>query len=328
MSAKLPEFTDDQYPPDLELRLLQIVHRHGERTPVRRRLEKLFPAVWNLCEANTAMLSTIAQFNQQKIDFTAVPVQRIVETEKLEKPGSCYYGQLTNLGRFRMTSLGQRLRQVYIEKLKFLPDVFDEEGVYIRSTDYPRTQESVQQLITSGLYPKDKRLEGFQLKLRIRDPRDDNMFPNPNCYRLRTLAKEFTKTVSEITKDHCTVLTDKLKNYVQDVSLYSHPSANGIFDTLVAAKTHGFELPADVDQDILDRLEKTVVKEWFHGAMVSREVSRLGLGRLMGEIRDRMVQKQEGKNVKGEEKLKLAVYSGHDTTVGPLLIILNSFDER
>ncbi|KAG1438025.1 hypothetical protein G6F56_012821 [Rhizopus delemar] len=168
MSAKLPEFTDDHYPPDLELRLLQIVHRHGERTPVRRRLEKLFPAVWNLCEANTAMFSTIAQFNQQKIDFTAVPVQRVIETEKLEKPGSCYYGQLTNLGRFRMTSLGQRLRQVYIEKLKFLPDVFDEEGVYIRSTDYPRTQESVQQLITGGLYPKDKRPEGFQLKLRIR----------------------------------------------------------------------------------------------------------------------------------------------------------------
>lgn len=82
---------------------------------------------------------------------------------------------------------------------------------------------------------------------------------------------------------------------------------------MVAAKTHGFELPSDVDQDTLDRLEKIVVKEWFHGAMVSREMSRLGLGRLMGEITDRMVQKQEGKNVKGEEKLKLAVYSGHDT---------------
>lgn len=63
----------------------------------------------------------------------------------------------------------------------------------------------------------------------FRDPRDDNMFPNPNCYRLRTLAKEFTKTLSELMKDQCKVLSNKLKNYVQDVSLYSHPSANGIF---------------------------------------------------------------------------------------------------
>lgn len=27
-----------------------------------------------------------------------------------------YYGQLTNLGRLRMTGLGQRLREVYIDK--------------------------------------------------------------------------------------------------------------------------------------------------------------------------------------------------------------------
>lgn len=62
----------------------------------------------------------------------------------------------------------------------------------------------------------------------VRDPRDDNMFPNPNCFKLRALAKEFTKTVADMTKDQCKSLAQKLKNYVQDVSLYSHPSANGI----------------------------------------------------------------------------------------------------
>lgn len=55
-----------------------------------------------------------------------------------------------------------------IFRLQFLPDVFNEENVYIRSTDYPRTQESVQQLIAGGLYPKGKRPEDFVLKLRIR----------------------------------------------------------------------------------------------------------------------------------------------------------------
>ncbi|ORE15996.1 phosphoglycerate mutase-like protein [Rhizopus microsporus] len=154
------------------------------------------------------------------------------------------------------------------------------------------------------------------------------MFPNPNCFKLRALAKEFTKTVADMTKDQCKSLAQKLKNYVQDVSLYSHPSANGILDTLVSAKVHKFHLPSDIDDDTLFELEKVVVKEWFYGATVSNEVRRLALGRLMGEIQDRMVRKQEGKDAKDEERLKLAVYSGHDTTIAPLLIILNAFDER
>lgn len=336
MSAKLPEFTDDQYPKELELRLLQIVHRHGERSPVRRRLEGIVPPVWNLCEANTAMFATIAQFNKDKSikGMKYAPLERLIETEETEsrshvpiQPGACYYGQLTNLGRFRMNSLGERIREVYINKLKFLPDVYDESSIYIRSSDYIRTQESVQQLVAGGLYPDDKRPKGTILNLRIRDPRDDLMFPNPNCYRLRMLSKQFNKTVSDMFQDKFKSLSKRLEKYVDDVSLQSHPSANGILDTLVAAKAHGFKLPNDIDDGVLSDLEEIVVHEWFYGAMKSEEVRKLGLGRLMGVITDRMIHR-EGKTKEDDEKLKLAIYSGHDTTVAPLLIILNGFDER
>ncbi|GAN09533.1 phosphoglycerate mutase-like protein [Mucor ambiguus] len=334
MSAKLPEFTDDQYPPDLELRLLQIVHRHGERAPVRRRLEGIIPPVWNLCDANASMFATIARFQDEKTQgMTSVHTERLVETQESEsrsvpiKSGACYYGQLTNLGRYRMTTLGSRIREVYINKLHFLPDVYDEESIYLRSSDYIRTQESVQQLVAGGLYPKDKRPQDVTLKLRIRDPRDDLMFPNPNCYRLRSLSKEFNKTVSSMMQDKFKSLTKRLSNYVDNVSLVSHPSANGILDTLVAAKAHGFKLPLDIDDGILRDLEEIVVKEWFYGHMASAEVRRLGLGRLMGVIRDRMSLREKG-GADDDEKLKLAIYSGHDTTVAPLLIILNAFDDR
>lgn len=128
-------------------------------------------------------------------------------------------------------------------------------------------------------------------------------------------------------------LTKKLSNYVDSVSLVSHPSANGILgkytplgnraevilsnvyiyiDTLVAAKAHGFKLPSDIDDGILRDLEEVVVKEWFYGHMASAEVRRLGLGRLMGVIRDRMNLREKG-GADDDEKLKLAIYSGHDT---------------
>lgn len=54
------------------------------------------------------------------------------------------------------------------------------------------------------------------------------MFPNPNCYRLRLLAKEFTKTVSNMMQDKFKSLSKRLSPYVSSVSLDSHPSANGI----------------------------------------------------------------------------------------------------
>lgn len=54
------------------------------------------------------------------------------------------------------------------------------------------------------------------------------MFPNPNCYRLRKLTKEFNKTVSDMMQDKFKSLSKQLEKYVSGVSLDTHPSANGI----------------------------------------------------------------------------------------------------
>jgi acid phosphatase len=85
-------------------------------------------------------------------------------------------------------------------------------------------------------------------------------------------------------------------------------------DTLVAAKAHGFQLPPDIDDELLEDLAEVVTHEWFAGAMQNEEISRLSLGRLMGDIRDRMVRKVNGTDkLVGEQDLKMAIYSGHDT---------------
>ena len=94
--------------------LLQVVHRHGkkkrlfiwhyknkkyvlksavvflfyigERTPVRKRLTQLFPAVWNMCDANAHMFATILSLDP-KAAKQFVPLQRLVDEERLgQKP--------------------------------------------------------------------------------------------------------------------------------------------------------------------------------------------------------------------------------------------------
>ncbi|KAI8985872.1 histidine phosphatase superfamily [Pilobolus umbonatus] len=154
------------------------------------------------------------------------------------------------------------------------------------------------------------------------------MFPNPNCYKLRNLSRQFQKTVADMMKDELKSISERLKPYVKEVSLDSHPSANGILDTVISAKVHGLKVPSDIDNKLLEDLERVVVNEWFYGSMISSEVRRLGMGRLMGVIRDRMVHRAEGTENEENGKLKLALYSGHDTTVAPLLIIMDTFDKR
>jgi acid phosphatase len=80
---------------------------------------------------------------------------------------------------------------------------------------------------------------------------------------------------------------------------------------LVAAKAHGFQFPDDIDDQVIMDLEDATVKEWFYAYVKSQEVRRLGVGGLMGVIRDRMVSRAQ--HTEKDDDLKLAVYSGHDT---------------
>lgn len=60
-------------------------------------------------------------------------------------------------------------------------------------------------------------------------------------------------------------------------------------------------------------LEDAVVHEWFDSYQ-SQEFKRLAMGRLLGDLRTTMEKK-----ITGGEKLKLAVYACHDTSLAGIL---------
>lgn len=53
---------------------------------------------------------------------------------KLMWKGSCAPGQLTPMGALQHRKLGAALRQIYVDKLNFLPETYDPTTVHIRST--------------------------------------------------------------------------------------------------------------------------------------------------------------------------------------------------
>jgi acid phosphatase len=124
--------------------VLEQVHlfiRHGDRTPLayipRPGLER--QVEWE-CSRPSRMSTQVLDKNN---NFAAFHLQVVTPSDtSLFHPyseslwrGSCVPGQLTLRGAEQQQALGQALRDVYVDKLKFLPEVLNASLVYSRSSN-------------------------------------------------------------------------------------------------------------------------------------------------------------------------------------------------
>lgn len=133
---------------EYELCLVQVVFRHGARTPVK---------VPHYIPVTTYEPSLLKHCPQSYFDFKLLPLNeanplRAHSTELYDGgvlEGGCARGQLTAHGATQMYKLGEHLRKKYVEELYFLPAVPDDlaEAVYTRTTNVPRTIMSARSLL-------------------------------------------------------------------------------------------------------------------------------------------------------------------------------------
>ncbi|KAH9941178.1 phosphoglycerate mutase-like protein [Epithele typhae] len=254
-----------------------------------------------------------------------LPTRRVVErADGTAEVGECLLGELTDVGR----SFGSNLRKLYVDRLRFLPDVVrSNDQVYLRSTNMPRTIESLQQIV-HGLYPAQKTVEGYTPHIRIRNAKDENLFGNTNsCKRLQILQIGFAQAAAAAWNKTLEPLDKKISKYIDGnpVRLDGKPRASGILDTIRAADAHNVNFPPEFkEKGVLDVIEKAVVTEWFAG-YGTEEVRRLGMGPLLSDLSRKMQVKTE----KGDaDPAKILVHSTHDTCLAALVSTLESFDNK
>ncbi|KAJ1676907.1 hypothetical protein EV182_007267, partial [Spiromyces aspiralis] len=218
-----PEYIKEYYPSYLKLVNVQVFHRHGERTPVSYQPTSYAPKQWDFCrEANkfhSEFLRSVGQFTRhpdapvesniakwQGFTFPATLQAAKQEREqqqqqqqqtasKHEKQGdstewresTCAWGQLTDVGRESMKRVGRFLRSLYIDQLQFMPARAPSDGsLYLRSSEYTRTIESINMLV-SGLYPTTATDGSLKhLRLHIRPKQLDNL---PLLYSAQWVAR-------------------------------------------------------------------------------------------------------------------------------------------
>ena len=372
MSSLIPRapYTDEElgklYPKGLELQLVQILMRHGERTPVSARFQNtgLHP-FWPYCASVRQMKSTIlGNSGDRTVPFDALEWRRHLETfgdndepvvatgPKGELDNVCDMGALTDLGRQSTLKLGDRLRHLYVDRLKFLPPtITSTDFMYLRSTPVPRALESMQQAFSS-LYPHSTREPDetgrFPVPIILtRPPGDETLYPNDgNCRRFAALSRAFAqRTADKWNETNEMEYLNKLYSKWMApssprVAVDSRPRLSGIMDTINATAAHGPEtkLPSEFyDKKSKDIIEKIGVEEWFSGYKESREYRMLGIGGLLGDIVGRMVGSVERgaeesryellrKAGQGHANITFGLSGCHDTTLAGALASLGAYD--
>lgn len=152
------------YPDELQLQLVQVLMRHGERSPVSARFQNAgLQPYWPYCSAARRMVSATMEANSS--DWTPLQWRRRLETfgnddgpviargPRGEVDDVCNMGELTDKGRETTSQLGTRLRRLYVDQLGFLPQmIHNTDFLYLRATPIPRALESMQEAFF-GMYP-------------------------------------------------------------------------------------------------------------------------------------------------------------------------------
>jgi acid phosphatase len=306
------------YPDGLELQLVQVLMRHGERTPVSARFQNAgLQPWWPYCSSARQMRAAVLASTSTTADhaFDTLEWKRRVETfgdndepvvargPNAQLDNICDMGSLTDLGRQSTYKLGLRLRQHYVDRLGFLPPTISSaDFLYLRSTPVPRALESLHQTF-SALYPPSAREPGPDGKfpaptILTRVPGDETLYPNDgNCRRFAALSRAFAQRAADRWNktpdmEYLQALYGKWMPPDTKVAVDSRPRLSGIMDTVNATLAHGPEtkLPREFYDDKAQAIMEAIsVEEWFAGYNESREYRMLGMGGLLGDIVGRMV---------------------------------------
>lgn len=300
-------FGETRYPSALELIQLQVIHRHGPRAPLNYRLPQFYGFSLPLCSKSGESgglrgLNVVKSGNENLL----IDLEKI--SASTPNKADCLLGELTDHGRRVMNELGATLRRHYLEKLNFKVAL---DSLHLRSTNYPRTIDSLSSLLRGFFRSgQDMGVDTSLLPILVRDEYIEDMYGSHLCHRYKRLLDQFVEKYARENKEHAEALKKSLPHVFDIPDLYGHkPSIYGVYDTLSSRQEHGLSLPTGVDAAKMAEMEKLAADELFGMFHNSPETIRFGIGRFIHELHSNLFRRDRA----------MCIYSGHDSTIAPLL---------
>lgn len=317
---------DAAYPaPGDRLKLVQVVFRHGARTPLSKKYWPELVDAWDVCGRlyEPVGLLVIDEDGGER------PVNSHDAAQVATKfKGGCAKGELTREGQQQARSFGRWLRHRYVTELSFLPEDLHEAAalLYGRTTNYSRTVATLAGVLT-GLLPG----AAHPITVHTTEEMDEILFGNPaSCQRLKTIVK--TAVAAEEQPSPEVAAAQEAVRTALGLPAGEPVRWLDLHDTLMTMQTHGKValvpegLRDPALQAVVERLATARFMRYVVGGPEDPEVLRLGMGRLMALMLERMEAAAGGKNAasggKDAASPRLLLYSGHDSTIMPLLAVL------
>ncbi|XP_050970541.1 lysosomal acid phosphatase isoform X1 [Labeo rohita] len=239
------------------------------------------------------------------------------------------FGQLSQEGMKQHFELGQFLKKRYTG---FLSEDYERHEMFIRSTDVDRTLMSAEANL-AGMFPPNGS-EVFNPDLKWQPipvhtvPVNEEMllsFPLDDCPRYAQLMNETEKTdifvnMAETYKDFIEMVRNKTG--LEKASL---ETIWGVYDTLFCEAKHEKRPPDWVTPSVMETLKvlKNFGFQILFGVYKRNEKCRLQGGLLLDQIIKNLSNAAQPDS---KQKVKMIMYSAHDTTVVALQEALNVFN--
>ncbi|KAL7715053.1 Histidine acid phosphatase family protein [Entamoeba marina] len=234
--------------------------------------------------------------------------------------GSCETGQLTPKGINQHYELGELFKTIYQDQLGLAPKIYNSSLVKVRASGKIRTVQSAQAFM-QRFYPLGQRQDEITIKVETQPYDIETMRANRDCCpHITEIENEILSSdelIAKRTAEPFYSTLEKIKRVLQFTTSYA--TLYDYIDFLIPKVCHGLDFPCRdgecITQEDYDVLidEYTYENIYFFG----EDISQYQIGFFMDEMLDDAHDAFENGVVYQQ-------YSGHDTTILPLLSILGS----
>ena len=241
------------------------------------------------------------------------------------------YGQLTEKGFQELFTLGQELRKRYIDT-GLLGDsnsnTVDGNLFYCRSTNFCRTKQSLRSLISGILFdPVSNSMNSKNdVKIFARPKTEETMFPQADgpcsaiaMRRAELFADDYIAQNFKGLKYNYHDLNEIVGN-ILGYTDNNRDTMNwlSIREILVCHHVHNVPLPKNITEDMIIDIDRLSGFMW--NRLFSDDIfNRLAIGRFLKEFKEML---EKVLTNRGGSSHKVMIYSGHDSTLVPILCAL------